>query len=609
MAMRRCRGLALVLAAVLLLVCVQPVVGRASVPDYPNTHINTGDQRADVLAVALTQMGYTEGTNNATKYGSWAGYPHQPWCATFVSWCMRQAEIGPDVIQKCPVASPNRFGIPYYDGDEYTPSPGDLFFTKEFSHVGFVYYVDGAYFYTVEGNVNIDENEDGYFVMTLKRKISDFYFGVPAYKGSGEHSYVRVQETEHPHSISYRCEICGDQYDTGIDAVESGCGTCMECGCDSKYAGYYVTSQNGTFYIRDGHSTKGQIIGCASNNAVVYVYGINHYTGRAYIDYDGVRGHYPADYLKKYYPAPAQPVLSVADKTYIGGDDVVLKWNQSTHAEEFRLQISRDGDLITDEPVGKSLSYTLKNAQPGNYTFSVFAANRTGWSAPAEQTLWVRERCSVSFDANGGSEAPETVVILAGDLVTLPNQIPKREGYVFLGWTAEQGSNLAVYPAGAQLLCDGDLVLYAVWREENAVAQSLRIETMPLKQVFCVGDPLDTAGLVLEITYTDGSGRLTADGFTVEGFSSEQTGMNTLNVICEGLTVSYDVEVVTHLPGDINLDNAVNRDDVMELLWHINFPQQFPIVVSADFTGDGKINRDDVMHLLWHITFPEMFPL
>ena len=139
--------------------------------------------------------------------------------------------------------------------------------------------------------------------------------------------------------------------------------------------------------------------------------------------------------------------------------------------------------------------------------------------------------------------------------------------------------------------------------------QNLRIEAMPQKQMFCVGDPLDTAGLVLELTYSDGSGCLVKENFTVEGFSSAQTGVYTLDVICQGLSVSYDVEIVTHLPGDINMDRAVNRDDVMELLWHINFPQQFPIVVPADFTGDGKVNRDDVMHLLWYITFPEMFPL
>ena len=606
---RRSWGMVLVLAAVLLLGYLPPVTGRAAVPDYPNTHINTGDQRADVLAVALTQLGYTEGTNNDTKYGSWAGYPHQPWCATFVSWCMRQAEIGPDVIQKSPVASPKRFGIPYFDGQEYTPKPGDLFFTKEFSHVGFVYYVDGEYFYTLEGNVNIDENEDGYYVMTLKRKISDFYFGVPSYKGSGEHTYVRRQEMEHPHRISYCCEICGEQYDTGIEAVETGCASCMECGCDTQYAGYYITSQNGTYYICDGHGRNGQILGCVSDNAVVYVYGFDRHDGKAYIDYDGVRGHYSISHLKKYYPAPEQPVLTIREKTYIGGDDVVLQWSKSTHAEEFRLQISRDGEVVTDELVGTAQSYTLKNAQSGNYTFCVYAANRTGWSIPAEQTLWVREKCTVSFDAAGGGDAPKAVSSLVGDMLTLPEQIPQRQDHTFLGWTAEQGSSLAVYQPGSRVMCEGNMTMYAVWRKNDAQPQNLRIEAMPQKQMFCVGDPLDTAGLVLELTYSDGSGCLVKENFTVEGFSSAQTGVYTLDVICQGLSVSYDVEIVTHLPGDINMDRAVNRDDVMELLWHINFPQQFPIVVPADFTGDGKVNRDDVMHLLWYITFPEMFPL
>ena len=47
----------------------------------------------------------------------------------------------------------------------------------------------------------------------------------------------------------------------------------------------------------------------------------------------------------------------------------------------------------------------------------------------------------------------------------------------------------------------------------------------------------------------------------------------------------------------------------MLLLWHISFPDKFPITVPADFTNDGKLDRDDVMQLLWHISFPDKFPL
>ena len=47
----------------------------------------------------------------------------------------------------------------------------------------------------------------------------------------------------------------------------------------------------------------------------------------------------------------------------------------------------------------------------------------------------------------------------------------------------------------------------------------------------------------------------------------------------------------------------------MQLLWHISFPDMFPIDAPADFTGDGKADREDVIQLLLHVSMPDMFPL
>ena len=41
----------------------------------------------------------------------------------------------------------------------------------------------------------------------------------------------------------------------------------------------------------------------------------------------------------------------------------------------------------------------------------------------------------------------------------------------------------------------------------------------------------------------------------------------------------------------------------------LSFPDMFPIDVPADFTGDNKVDQADVMQLLWHVSFPDMFPL
>ena len=62
----------------------------------------TGDYRADLLAIAETQLGYCESTRNFiideaglvkgyTRYGQWYGIPYGDWCAMFVSFCLRYA--------------------------------------------------------------------------------------------------------------------------------------------------------------------------------------------------------------------------------------------------------------------------------------------------------------------------------------------------------------------------------------------------------------------------------------------------------------------------------------------------------------------------------------
>lgn len=145
---------------------------------YENTYVNTGNQRNDIIGVARTQLGYTEGYNNDTKYGNWYGLPNQPWCAMFVSWCANQAGISTSVMPKISYVPDyfdnSAFTIKYSD---YTPQPGDLFITKSKSHVGLVWYTDGSYFYTIEGN-----SSD--CVCSHRYAISSYYFAVPNYSGS-----------------------------------------------------------------------------------------------------------------------------------------------------------------------------------------------------------------------------------------------------------------------------------------------------------------------------------------------------------------------------------------------------------------------------------------
>lgn len=61
--------------------------------------------------------------------------------------------------------------------------------------------------------------------------------------------------------------------------------------------------------------------------------------------------------------------------------------------------------------------------------------------------------------------------------------------------------------------------------------------------------------------------------------------------------------------GDFTGDDEVNNEDVVYFLWHILFPNDFPLTKNADFTGDGEVNNKDVVYFLWHTLFPDEYPI
>ena len=222
-----------VMAWVLLAVLLVSILPLQVLADYENTYSNTGDQRADIIGVALTQVGYDEGPGNDTKYGTWAGNPNTEWCGWFVSWCARQAGVPTSVLRTNGRAVPSGFGLTsYYTSSQYTPRSGDLFFKKSFGHVGLVYYVDGSYFYTLEGNTSTSGWE-GTSVMSRRRVLSEYYFASPAYTSDSgsttppahSHNYQKHYESAHPHKEYYKCD-CGASYYTGDTRKVDGCSSC-----------------------------------------------------------------------------------------------------------------------------------------------------------------------------------------------------------------------------------------------------------------------------------------------------------------------------------------------------------------------------------------------
>lgn len=224
-----------VLCLVLLMCLCVTAVAFPARADYENTYTNTGDQRADLIGVALTQVGYREGRGGYTKYGDWYGAPYTDWCGMFVSWCANQAGIPTSVLKKNGFASASGFNIPTFYASQKIPRAGDLFFKTDGSHTGIVYYVEGDYFFTVEGNTDVN-SYNGIGVFIRKRDLYDnYYFGEPPYQSDEGHNYQQGVEAQHPHKVYYQCTDCSSMYYTGTNGVVDDCLHCIMEQCDHQY--------------------------------------------------------------------------------------------------------------------------------------------------------------------------------------------------------------------------------------------------------------------------------------------------------------------------------------------------------------------------------------
>ena len=91
----------------------------------------------------------------------------------------------------------------------------------------------------------------------------------------------------------------------------------------------------------------------------------------------------------------------------------------------------------------------------------------SNYSAEGNATLyavWQLKTYAVTYDANGGENAPAAQTKTHFEDLTLSSEVPTREGYDFLGWATEADATEAVYEAGAGYAAEGNATLYAVWQ-------------------------------------------------------------------------------------------------------------------------------------------------
>ena len=199
------------------------------------------------------------------------------------------------------------------------------------------------------------------------------------------------------------------------------------------------------------------------------------------------------------YPAGTSLGLLAGDTT------LYAKWKDVEPAPVTQFTVSFEANGGTGEmspaDVDADAEYTVPGSTftaPAGKVFDSWntSADGTGTKympqdAPAiheNMTLfaqWVAApatKCTVTFDANGGTGAMDVLTADLGTTVTLPASTFTRDGYVFAGWnTAADGTGTAIVNGG-QLTLGSDATLYAQWKTAdtkfiNGIQNNLTVTT------------------------------------------------------------------------------------------------------------------------------------
>lgn len=109
---------------------------------------------------------------------------------------------------------------------------------------------------------------------------------------------------------------------------------------------------------------------------------------------------------------------------------------------------------------GTGSTSTTPSYQPGGtYTGNASRTLYAVWESDAPKTY------TVSYNANGGYNAPGKQTKTHGAALMLSSSIPTRSGYTFLGWGTSSSSTSVSYASGGRYTTNADITLYAVWQK------------------------------------------------------------------------------------------------------------------------------------------------
>ena len=195
-------------------------------------------------------------------------------------------------------------------------------------------------------------------------------------------------------------------------------------------------------------------------------------------------------------------VIGYGTPPYDEGDESTIDWSYKDGMLRGTYVVNSYSAALKKSPGGKGRictvpagsAVTLHEVVDGKFA-RVTYGDKEGYMDTG--ILWLMTPATgedtLTFDGNGGEQAPEAAKVTVNTTYTIPEAAPTLEGDTFLGWSLIPYNAVPDYKAGDSLKLVGDTTLYAVWEKrstELAAAMAtgkLDLEVPQVIQIYLTG--------------------------------------------------------------------------------------------------------------------------
>lgn len=437
------------LLAIIMAISVMPYGTITVFAAYENNYKNTGNQRVDIVEIAKTQIGNTNG--NKYGYGSW--------CAHFVIWCARQANVGSDIIETTGFACADDMRVPYYSRESYMPKAGDLVFfnwpstSSSWDHVGIVEKVyDDGRVQTIEGN-NIINGVSAVRRRTYSNNGASEYSRLSSIRGYGVPNYKNK---------SYKITVNNS---TNIANTSATISATLNARADIQKWGYYISKNKSDVANIDGvnnasktHADTKTMDYCRVNDwsnspqskkdlsvKVNKILGKDLTSNTTYYYKFVVKigGQWYQSGVKSFKTAAIKPkatTLKVSNTyTDIGiKDTATVTWSAASGADTYTVKLfnSSNKEVYSKSGIkGTSLTFPASCfTSAGTYNAKLYAVNAAGTTAcSGNPAITVHKNVTVTFYDIVSKKNISKQSVIYGHNADAPAN-PSQTGYTFKKW-------------------------------------------------------------------------------------------------------------------------------------------------------------------------------